>query len=118
MTAYLISSPGLEGGVRDPCRAVEILRSRCLVPIAARSGAGTSALLTPSPNFPWVPRGPSTPMQRLHLCTEGNIWTTSPQAAAAALSALHGGPACLEGVRATLGLFFLASGSTSSTVVN
>lgn len=97
---------------------MEILHSRCLVPAAAQSGAGTLVLLAPLPNFPWVPRD-CLPRCRAYLClcTEGKAWTTSPQAAAAARSALHGGPAGLEGVRANLGLFSLASGSMGGTVV-
>lgn len=50
--------------------------------------------------------------QSLCPCTEGNAQTTSPRAAA-----LHGGPACLEGVRAMLGFFSLAFWSTDSMVV-
>lgn len=34
MTAYLIRSLGPEGGMQDSCWAVEILRSRCLIPMS------------------------------------------------------------------------------------
>lgn len=95
MTAYLISSPRLEGGMQAPCRDVETLHSSCLIPVFCCECLCTSG---PLKNVPWVlregaTRGPRAP----RLATQSRGSEREPAK--------------------DLGLFLLASGSANSSMM-
>lgn len=110
MTAYLITAPGW----RVECEILAESWKSCTRAASSPHPRGCSEwdVGTPGPlaKFPMGAQALSAPMQSQYPCTEGSAGSSRG-------SALHRGPVCLEGVRATLGLSLLASGSRGSTVV-
>lgn len=119
MTAYLISSLRTEGGMQDSCWAVGIPRSCCLVPMSLQllgKGLAHWHLCPPCQISRGCPRTVCPDAEPVSMHRRQRVDGQSPGSCRGS-DASRGGPAYLEGVHGSLGLFLLVWGSAGSMVV-